>query len=77
MLVDGERSQRRKSAGRLNETVAEPYPPVHCSETPTEAVDPPAGMETVGREASAPSGGPTDRAVPDCTRNPTDHQGPR
>lgn len=38
-LVDGERQGRRKSAGRLNETVVDPSPEVLLSETPTEAVD--------------------------------------
>ncbi|MHB1559000.1 MAG: serine/threonine-protein kinase [Isosphaeraceae bacterium] len=38
-LVDGERHGRRKSAGRLNETILDPSPEVLLSETPTEAVD--------------------------------------
>ncbi len=49
-LVDGERHGRRKSAGRLNETIVDPSPEVLLSETPTEAVDvqPVAGVSDPG-----------------------------
>ncbi len=55
-LVDGERHGRRKSAGRLNETVVDPSPALPLSETPTEAVDvrPIAGVS--GSGACGPAG---------------------
>ena len=49
-LVDGERQGRRKSAGRLNETIPDPNPDALHSETPTEAVDPPARQGLAGGE---------------------------
>ena len=40
-----------KSAGRLNETIPDPNPDALHSETPTEAVDPPARQGLAGGEA--------------------------
>ena len=53
-LVDAERDERRRSAGRLNETVPEPRTPGSLSETTTEAVVPPVGREPDARDREAP-----------------------
>ncbi len=52
-LVDGERHGRRRSAGRLNETVLDPSPEVLLSETPTEAVE----VQLVGGMSGTGAGG--------------------
>src|SRR5579883_588102 len=49
-LVDGEREERRRSAGRLNETVPAPDATGSCSETPTEFAGPPLDREEADRE---------------------------
>lgn len=52
-LVDGERQGRRKSSGRLNETIVDPNPAALLSETPTEAVD----VRPIGGAAEPGAGG--------------------
>ncbi len=68
-LVDGERHGRRKSAGRLNETITDPGPALLLSETPTEAVELVAGRDA-GRDRAGGPGprGPAHRVDPDAGR---------
>ncbi len=54
-LVDGERHGRRKSAGRLNDTITDPGPAMLLSETPTEAVEVVVGREPVTSDRVAPA----------------------
>ncbi len=55
-LVNGERQARRRSSGRLNDTLTEPSPAASHSETPTEAAAPPAdrGPDARDRDPVAP-----------------------
>ena len=72
-LVDGERHERRRSAGRLNETIADPDPALLLSETPTEAVE--VGRRPgAGRRERMRPGPPMSphRADPDAGRRPAD-----